>query len=109
MVSSGPFETNCSPMNPKSLPIQELNSISERCQSATALPLALISQKRGRVVLCHSDDHTDEVVVLAKYYGPNSQANANLAASANRDIRRLLTEIKRLRRLLTDNGISPDG
>jgi len=87
---------------------QELQRIQDRCSMACAEPLAIISQKRGRVVLCQNDDTENEVVVVAKYYGTDRLANASFAASANQDVRRLLAEVQRLRALLVQHGIPLD-
>jgi len=86
----------------------DLQRIHQLCQQATAEPLALIPQKRGRVVLCQTNNAGDDVVLVAKYYDPNGLANATLAAAANRDLCRLLAEIERLRAILTQHGIPPE-
>ncbi len=84
---------------------QDLKRIERLCAQATAEPLAVIPQKRGRVILCQSDQAGDEVVTVAKYYDPNGLANATFAAAANREMRRLLQEVSRLRGLLARHGV----
>jgi hypothetical protein len=85
---------------------RELKRMHSLCEQATVEPLALIPQKRERVMLCRSGDPAGEAVLVAKYYGNDRQANASLAAVANRDMRRLLAEVKRLRSLLAEHGIA---
>jgi hypothetical protein len=85
---------------------QDLLRIHGLCKHATAEPLAIIGRKRGRVVLYQTSGAAEDVVVVAMYYGPHRLANASLAAAANRDMRRLLAEIKRLRAILAQHGIS---
>ena len=93
-------------MSQKALSDHDLQKIGRLCLQATAEPLGVIPQKRGRVVLCQSGKGAEDVVVVAKYYDPNGLANATFAAAANRDMRRLFAEIKRLRAILAQHGIS---
>jgi len=85
---------------------EDLLKIHGICEHATAEPLAIIGRKRGRAVLCQTSEGAEKVVIVAKYYGSHRLANASLAAAANRDMCRLLAEIKRLRALLDQHGIS---
>ncbi len=84
---------------------QELAVISQRCDAATAGPLGVINQGRGRVALCLTNESEDKIVLLAKFYGPKRIENASFAAHAHEDVRRLLHEIKRLRTLLAAHKI----
>jgi hypothetical protein len=93
-------------MSEEALSDDELDKMFALCEQATAGPLALIPQKRERVMLFQEGDAAGEVVLVAKYYGDKRQANASLAAVANRDMRRLLAEVKRLRALLAEQGIA---
>jgi hypothetical protein len=86
----------------------DLQRMRRLCLQATSEPLAVIGQKRGRVVLCQANTTAEDVVIVAKYYDPNALANASLAAAANGDMRRLLNEIKRLRTILVEHGIPYD-
>ena len=81
-------------MNLKLLPATELQSIRQRCEAATPGPWGVINAGSGRMDLYLTSEGEKEVVRLAKYYGPNRVADAS-AAHANRDVRRLLAEVRR--------------
>ena len=92
-------------MGQKPISDADLQRIQRLCQQATTEPLALIPQKRGRVILCQTNSAGEDVTMVAKYYDPNGLANATLAAAANRAMRRMLLEIRRLRAILDEHSI----
>jgi hypothetical protein len=93
-------------MNLKPLPTSELHSIRRRCEAATPGPLGVINAGGGRMYLYLPSDAGKNVERIAKFYGLNRVADAHFAAHANRDMRRLLAEVRRLRAILVRHGIS---
>jgi hypothetical protein len=96
-------------MSFKPLATSELQSIRQRCEAATPGPLGVINAGSGRMYLYLPSEGVKDVERIAKYYGPNRVADAYFAAHANRDMRRLLAEVRRLRAILTRHGISAEG
>jgi hypothetical protein len=81
----------------KPLSEQELQSIRERWQAASAEPLATIGLGQNAVALFYTRGR--KAILLAKYYGKDKIANARFAAKARQDVESLLCEIDRLRTL----------
>jgi len=74
---------------------EELQAIRQRCEEATAEPLATIGMNKGRVAVFFTKGR--KAILLAKYYGPSKAADAKFASRARNDILRLVAEVERLR------------